>query len=162
MTRQRLAALIVSIAVLPFAPAYADDAKNGDDTVVAKKSLTELRADLYKSEEAFYELFNELNDDEDYDVDCFYERSTGTRIKNHVCRAKFVSDAFTAHAARNRGSVSRVANQSANPEFAKKSAIFEEKLGAAVASSPELQAALEKYNTARAQFATKRDNSGKH
>ena len=162
MTRQRLAALIVSIAVLPFAPAYADDAKSGDDMLVAKKSLSELRAELYKSEEAFYELFNTLNDDDDYDVDCFYERTTGTRIKNHVCRAKFVSDAFTAHASRNRGNVTSVANQSANPEFAKKSAIFEEKLGEAVASSPELQAALQKYNAARAQFATKRDSRGKH
>ena len=162
MTRHRIAVLLVSLAVLPFASAAADETKSKDDMIVAKKSLSELRSELYKSEEAFYDLFNEINEDDDYDVDCFYERATGTRIKNHVCRAKFVSDAFSSHAARNRGNVSSVANQSANPEFARKSAIFEEKLGTAVASSTELQAALERYNTARAQFAIKWDGRGKH
>jgi hypothetical protein len=91
------------------------------------------------------------------DVNCFYEKPTGTNIKNHVCRARFISEAYSAHAARNRNDMTRMANQDANPALVQKTAKFQEKLETLIASDPELQAALIRYNTARAVFFAERE-----
>ena len=58
--------------------------------VVGQKSLAELRKDVFEAEEDFYAVFNKLNDEKDFTVRCHYETATGTHIKNHVCRARFV------------------------------------------------------------------------
>ena len=162
MSKRRITGLLLVAVMLPFAAANADEGQQ-EDVVVANKSLSELRTDYFKKEEAFYKLFNQLNEDRDYDVRCYYERRTGTRIKNHVCRAKFVSDAFSSHAARSGGNrMSNAATQDADPEFVRKSEIFEEKLTTAVASNAELQLALVRLNEAREQFAAKQEAEGRH
>lgn len=163
MYKGRITALLLVAVSLPFAAVNADEGQQQSDTIVAKKSLSELRSDYFDKEEAFYKLFNQLNEDRDYDVRCYYERRTGTRIKNHVCRAKFVSDAFSAHAARGSGNrMNSAATQDSDPEFVRKSEIFEQKLTAAVQSSPELQLALVELNEAREQFAAKREAESRH
>lgn len=168
----RAASLIVflclsSVAALPMAAAGQDEeASTGvasndetiDDTVVVgQKSLSELRRDVFQAEEDFYSVYNKLNDDKEYDVRCFYEKRTGTNIKNHVCRARFVTKAYSVHASRNRNNLSRVANQDATPVSAEKTAKFQEKMETLIAANPELQAALVQYNTLRAQFTAKRE-----
>ena len=162
MQNRKLVALLATALLLPITSSHADENQGASDVVVAKKSLKQLRNEFYASEEAFYELFNELNDDDQYDVRCYYERRTGTRIKNHICRARFVSDAFSAHAARNKGKLSSVSTQGSDPEFVRQSAEFEEKLSTTVANNPELLAALEKFTTARANYAAKKNPNGKH
>lgn len=154
--------LFVAALVLPMAANGQDEeASNGDVVdnivVVGEKSLAELRREVYQAEEDFYALYNKLNDDNEYDVRCFYETATGTHIENHVCRARFVSKAFSAHAARNRNDMSRVANQDSNPAFAAKTAKYQEKLETLIAANPELQEALIRYNTLRAQFVAQRE-----
>lgn len=151
----------VSLALPLTVSGQDEDAANGDVVdnivVVGEKSLAELRRDVYQAEEDFYALYNKLNDDNEYDVRCFYETATGTHIENHVCRARFVSKAFSAHAARNRNDMSRVANQDSNPAFAAKTAKYQEKLETLIAANPELQNALIRYNTLRAQFVAQRE-----
>lgn len=153
---------LLFVAVLPMAAvgqdeeastALASNAETIDDNVVVdQKSLAELRRDAYKAEEEFYSVYNKLNDDKEYDVRCRYETPTGTRAKNHVCRARFVTNAYERHARRNRNSLSRVANQDADPILVEKTAKFQEKLETLIAVNPELQEALGRYNTALARF----------
>ncbi len=160
-------ALFVALLALPMAAVGQDEeastgVASNDETidgivVVGQKSLAALRRDVFRAEEDFYSVYNKLNDDKEYNVRCFYERPTGTRIKNHVCRARFVTKAYSAHAARNRNDLSRVANQDANPVFAEKSAKYQENLETLIDANPELQAALIRYNTARAQFMAERE-----
>lgn len=158
-------ALFCAVLALPLTAAGQDekdssDAAIDDIVVVGKKSLSEMRKDVFEAEEDFYAVYNKLNDDPDYDVRCFYEQATGTHIKNHVCRARFVTKAFSSHAARNRNDMSRVANQDANPVLAEKTAKYQEKLESLIASDEELQAALIRYNTKRAEFmAIREDNA---
>ena len=162
-------ALFVAVLALPMAAVgqdegastevASDDEAIEDIVVVGQKSMADLRRDIFQSEEDFYSLYNKLNDDKEYDVRCFYEAPTGTRIRNHVCRANFVTNAYSAHAARNRGDVTRIANQDANPVIAEKSAKFQEKLETLIAANPELQVALVRYNTARARFMAEREES---
>jgi hypothetical protein len=160
-------ALFVAVLALPMTAVGQDEeasirvASNNetidDIVVVGQKSMATLRREVFEAEEDFYSLFNDLNDDRDYDVKCFYEKATGTNIKNHVCRARFVSKAFSAHAARNRNDITRVANQDANPAMAEKTAKFQEKMETLIAANPDLQAALVRYNTARAVFLAERE-----
>jgi len=159
-------ALSLAVLALPMATAGQDEkastaVASNDKTideivVVGQKSLAELRRDVLRAEEDFYSVYNKLNDDNEYDVRCFYETPTGTHLKNHVCRARFITNAYSAHAARSGNRITRVANQDANPVIVEKTAKFQVKLETLIAANPELQAALVQYNTLRAQFMAER------
>jgi hypothetical protein len=160
-------ALFVAVLALPMAavgqPASTGLAANNetidDIVVVGQKSLSQLRKEVFEAEEDFYSVFNKLNDEKDYDVRCFYEKATGTHIKNHVCRARFVTKAFERHARRNRNNMSSVANQSADPVLAEKTVKYQEKVETLITANPELQAAFVRYNTTRADFFAERENN---
>ena len=87
-------ALFVAVLALPMAAIGQDEEASTEIVVIGQKSLAEIRRDVFEAEEDFYALFNKLNDEKDYDVRCFYEKPTGTRIKNHVCRAKVRHESF--------------------------------------------------------------------
>jgi hypothetical protein len=166
-------ALFVAILAVPMAAVGQDEEAStelasGDDAVedivvLGQKSVAELRRDVFRSEEDFYSIYNKLNDDNEYDVSCFVETPTGTRIKNHVCRARFITNAYSEQAGRRRATATRLAqNQDENPVIAEKTAKFQKKLETFVATDPELQAALVRYNTARARFKAEHEGSAKH
>jgi len=162
-------ALFVAVLTLPMAAlGKGEGASTGmaannetidDIVVVGQKSLSALRKDVFEAEEDFYAVFNKLNDEKDFDVRCHYEKATGTHIKNHVCRARFVTKAFERHARRNRGNMSSVANQGSDAIFEEKSAKYQVKMETLIADSPELQAAFAHYNTTRADFFADREES---
>jgi hypothetical protein len=137
----------------------ANSLTSSDTVVIDDKSLSQLRREVFHAEEEFYSTFNDLNDDKDFNVRCFYEKPTGSHIKNHVCRARFVTKAFSKNASRGRNDLSRVANQDADPAFEEKTAQYQEKMETLIAANPDLEAALIRYNTVRAQFMTVREGS---
>ena len=154
--------LLIAVLALPLVAAGQDGAQSNDEViddivVVGQKSLSTLRKEVFKAEEDFYSAFNKLNDNKDFNVRCFYEKATGTHIKNHVCRARFVTKAYSSHAARNGGDLSRVANQDANPAFATKTAKYQETMETLIDANPDLMQALITYNTARADFMAERE-----
>lgn len=164
-TTRTTVAIIFAVLALPMAAVgqdaevtYTAASNAGTIDDISQKSLSALRKETYQSEEDFYSVYNNLIDDKDYKVRCFYERPTGTRVKNHVCRANFVTNSFRSHAANNRNDISRTANQKANPALAKKTATYQEMLQSLIATDPELQAALIRYDTARSRFMAKRDS----
>jgi len=57
--------------------------------VYGDKSLIQLRDELYEAEEEFFKLFNEVNSNDDFDVDCDYEVFLGSRRKHHLCIPRF-------------------------------------------------------------------------
>jgi len=154
----------LSFAAFPIAAVGQDEGASNDETiednvVADQKSLSELRRDAYEAEEDFYSVYNKMNDEKEYDVRCFYEKTTGTNIKTHVCRARFVTNAYDRHARRNRNDVSRMANQNAIPIPAEKTARYQEIMETLIAANPELQAALVRYNTVLSRFMAKREES---
>ncbi len=64
--------------------------------VYGEKSLPNLRREVFRKEENFFAVFSSLNDDDEYDISCYYEVPSGTHIREHVCRANFVKDATAA------------------------------------------------------------------
>lgn len=158
---------LLSVAALPMVTVGQEKEEStgvapNDETieanaVVSQKSQADLRRDVYQAEEDFYALYNKLNDDKDYDVRCFYEKPTGTNIKNHICRARFVTKAYERHARRNRTDLSRIANQGAIPLPEEKTARYQEIMETLIGANPDLQAALVRYNSAQALYLAKRE-----
>lgn len=64
-----------------------------DEVVVKGTRLWKLREDMVKTEEKFYKLYNELNKNDDFDVNCQMEAPLGTRLKKRVCRIAFYENA---------------------------------------------------------------------
>jgi hypothetical protein len=149
--RTCLTLCLLSLVVLPLVAVGQD----GEASDVGQKSLAELRREVFQAEDDFYSTYNKLNDDRDYAVRCFYEKTTGSNIKNHICRARFVTKAYERHARRNRNDLSRVANQSADPILAETAVKYEAHMEVLIAANPELQAAFDRYNDARVLFVAK-------
>jgi hypothetical protein len=68
--------------------------------VYGGRTLVGLRLDIYRAEDDFYELYNSLNSDDEFDVRCFKRAPTGSHIRKRVCQAEFVS-AIYAEASQN-------------------------------------------------------------
>ena len=56
--------------------------------VYGDKPLIELKRELIEAEDALYDLFNDINLDDDLDVVCFREAPIGSHIKRRVCRTQ--------------------------------------------------------------------------
>ena len=64
-----------------------------DELVVHGKKLYERRAEIFKAEDRFYALYNKLNTNHDFDVNCDEEATTGSRFVNRVCRPVYIAKA---------------------------------------------------------------------
>jgi hypothetical protein len=60
--------------------------------------LHELRKEIEKAEEAFYDAFNRVNTDPQYETHCLNEVSTDGRSREHMCKPQFVHAAGEAEA----------------------------------------------------------------
>ena len=95
----RIVALILfSIAVSgpDIAGAQNEPAAGGDERsqepeeiVVRGKRLVAFRVEVELARERAYDIFNEINSDDDFDIQCTAEQRTGTRLGRQVCAARF-------------------------------------------------------------------------
>ncbi len=125
--------------------------------VYGDKPLGALRRDVYKSEENFFDLFNSLNRDFEYDVNCYYEVPSFTHIRRHVCRANFVVEATSVQYVEIRTSGPRYPTVPPDLVIAKKKKILRQKMEALVAEHPELLQALTEYTSKRTTLESARD-----
>jgi hypothetical protein len=117
--------------------------------VYGDKSLSTLRKMVFRAEENFFALFSAFNDDDEYDIRCFYEAPTGTRIRQHVCRAYFVTNATSAEANNIRTGGARYPVADARAVILVKKRRLREKMEALVTEYPELLQALGEYTDAK-------------
>jgi hypothetical protein len=82
---------------------------------VRGRRLSELSVDLQIARERAYDLFNDLNSNDDFDVYCHAEGRTGTRLTETVCRAQF-ENRISARAASEYLEIFQLARE--NDEFA--------------------------------------------
>ena len=52
-----------------------------------------MRQQLVELEDRFYALYNELNENDDFDVTCRMEAPLGTRLRKRNCKVAYVEDA---------------------------------------------------------------------
>jgi len=121
--------------------------------VYGEKSLGNLRREVYKTEENFFAVFSGLNDDEEYDISCFYEVPSFTHIRRHVCRANFVKDATAADYAGWRRGQPAVPSQTM---IMQKKRRLGEKMESLATEHPELLEALNAYTNAQQVLETEK------
>jgi len=54
--------------------------------VQGSKPLITLEREVFRAEDAFYDLFNSFNMDDDLDIRCYREAPIGSHIKQRVCK----------------------------------------------------------------------------
>ena len=74
-------------------PAFGQDAGGvQDDESWRDKSERQLRRELRDAEESFFDAFNEVNSDKQYDVICKTATALGSRKRERKCQARFLWD----------------------------------------------------------------------
>jgi hypothetical protein len=63
-----------------------------EEVIVHGQRLSDLRSAIEVARVRVYDIFNEVNTDDEFDVRCEREASTGTRIQRHICRPRFEGD----------------------------------------------------------------------
>ena len=73
----------------------ASSAQIQDEIIVEahREKLSQLRVQIAKSEDAFFDAYNHLNTVREFDVHCGIETALGTHISKRECRPEFVDDA---------------------------------------------------------------------
>ena len=117
-------------------------------TVYGDKPVHALRREVYRAEENFFDVFSSINEDDDYDVRCFYEVPSFTHIRRHVCRANFVIEATSKESAAFLGQVGAF-SQPATFEIERKKERLREIMETLIAERPELLQALIEYTDSK-------------
>ncbi len=76
-----------------------DSGSSVDEVIVRAKSLTRLQNEAFRAEEAFYAAFNGTTGNHEFDIHCERRSTSGGKILERVCLAKFV-ETLEAEAAR--------------------------------------------------------------
>ena len=133
-------------AETPIAP---DEEIIDEITVMGARELASLRAELIRADDAVYDLYNNLNDDDAYDVICKKETRIGSQIPRRVCLTRLYRDAYT------EASVD-LADGEAGATFrvnsGKHDAILREKMAALANAHPEFLEALKHRLELRKKF----------
>jgi hypothetical protein len=127
-------------------------------TVYGDKSLHDLRLEVYKAEENFFEVFNSVNEDDEFDVRCFYEVPSFTHIRRHVCRANFVTNATSGGAIVFMGADPQYPVVPAGTTIMQKKRRMQEIMESLVAERPELLQALSEYTDKKQTFESEKKN----
>jgi hypothetical protein len=91
---------VVLLLVLPLSGVCQSDAVQTQESsepieeivVHGHKSIIDLKYEMYEAEETLYDVYNSLNSDDDYDIRCYKEAPTGSKIKRRVCRTEKLGD----------------------------------------------------------------------
>ena len=122
-------------------------------TVLGVRELADLRIEVFRAEDVVYDLFNELNDDDGYDIICKKETRIGSQIPKRVCQARLFRDAV-AEATEDVVEGEILSGVAVNR--AKHNVILREKMAALATEHPELLAALKKRMEISKKFEQER------
>lgn len=130
-------------------------------TVTGQKMFRVLDQQIRAAEDAMYNIFNDINDDDRYDIHCIDEAPLGTRIKQRVCKPGFVIDSETLNAQDYIAKAQGFA--SANPppvqaEIAFGYPVLEEKMKDAVRENPDLLEAVTRHYELREELKNRKSN----
>jgi len=155
-------------------------ARESDEEVVVRgRRLGDFRAELDLARVRVYDVFNEINSDDAFDVSCAYEDSTGSRMRQHVCRPRYETDISTDAASQWRyGLISACGGVTQECIFSESAQLgmsmaqgaespqammqkrFADELARAIVKSPELQEAILEYQSLESAYQAARGRTG--
>ena len=152
--------LVVVAALLCHSSALAEEGEEPIEEITAygQKTLLNLKYAAYQAEDSFFNLFNELNGDDRFDVYCEKRARKGSRIRTRQCWSPFERE-IDEDAARDyflTGGSGFVAlqNEGKIRQMRKKQA---EMLKTMVSENPELQQRYVELGKANLRFAEERN-----
>jgi hypothetical protein len=153
--------LLFAITFIACGFASADDAEDAagdipeEITVYGKKTLLNLRFAAERAEAEFFDRFNELNEDDQYDVFCEKISNTRSRIKRKTCWSPFERelDEEATKRAFLTGSMIGVRNEGVIRQKREKQAVL---LKNTVLENPDLKKLYFDYGKANITFVTER------
>jgi hypothetical protein len=77
-------------------PSAEDRALVEEVIVIGLRPMTSIRQEIANTEDLIYETFNELNNNDAYDIICTREAPIGSQIPRRVCRSGFMVESETA------------------------------------------------------------------
>jgi hypothetical protein len=160
--RRILRKLVLSLLIPTLLPCAFAQEPAGEDvdetideiTVMGARSLAMMRAEVIKAEDAIYELFNELNDDDGYDIICKKETRIGSQIPQRVCLARMYRDEVAMATVDQEGPAMPVGNMTRS---SRNQAILIDKMRALANEHPELLDALKKRYALDQRYKEQRD-----
>lgn len=137
-------------------PAPPETAETTTD--YGSKSLLSLRQNAEAAEENFYDVFNSVNSEPDFEVHCEYRSTLGSRKKEHQCKPEFLRKYEADLATRNNETFGGSGRRALPPikTLDKKQEQFQKELAAAIAEYPEMLTALNEFANAKRILETER------
>ena len=152
--------VFLATGVLLVASAGAQEATEADVeetideiTVMGARSLAMMRAEVIAAEELVYDLFNELNDDDGYDIICKKETRIGSQLPQRICLARMYREALADETNEEEGGTIVVGNMTRSPRH---QAILIDKMRALAIEHPELLSALKERFILEKRFKEER------
>ncbi len=93
-TALQLCLLIVPLAQAATPPATPVAEESLDEVTVNGTRLDEIFQEMVKVEDKFFDRYNELNTNDDFDTHCNMEAKAGTAIRRRFCRAVYAARAL--------------------------------------------------------------------
>lgn len=99
-----LSLFLLGVLFLPVATAQnqssdaGESAEEGEVIVIAELNRREVRQFIEEVEDQLYEVYNAVNDDDDFDIFCFQYKPTTSNIRERVCEPRFFTDARAENA----------------------------------------------------------------
>jgi hypothetical protein len=112
-----------------------------------------MRAEVIAAEEVVYDLFNELNDDDGYDIICKKETRIGSQLPQRICLARMYREALADETNEEEGGPIVVGNMTRSPRH---QAILIDKMRALAIEHPELLSALKERFILEKRFKEER------
>ena len=157
-----LVLLMMSARALAQGPGEASDEPIEEITVVGPKTLLNLKFAAQRAEEDFFKLFNELNEDDEFDVFCDKDSNTYSRIKRRRCWSPFEREIeedamrdMVGPTGQLSGGTRRMPLNEALIRVKRKEQA--EMLQQMVLENPELQRLYNRYGQANIEFYTERE-----
>jgi hypothetical protein len=108
---------------------------------------------MYEAEETLYDVYNSLNSDDDYDIRCYKEAPTGSKIKRRVCRTEKLGDIL---AGRTQRMMRGEPYGSPTAEIKKMKERMLAEMTELVSTHPEYLKALESYDAKKKTWESER------
>jgi len=118
-------------------------------TVKSAPPLTSIQREINQAQKEMFLVFNELNDDDEFDIYCKYIERTGTRIRQPVCMANFFMTAQVQEAEFALSNFGYAGLRPSGPgalSVGYKFDILQEKMEAIFIESPEFTEKVNTYN----------------
>ncbi len=151
--------------MLPAAEAQDPDGAGADEattetieeiTVRGQKTLLNLKFAAHRAEDDFFTLFNELNDDDEFDVYCDSDSNTYSRVKRRRCWSPFERDVDDEELRYQLQTGNRIGTRNEGLIRAKRKQQAE-LLKQIVLENPELQRLYRRYGEANNRFYSERE-----